>query len=385
MEQASEQHLQPGKWLAGAALGALAMYMLDPERGAARRAMSGQKLRELRRQGSGVLDNVVHGIGTRASEAGRTIRSAAAEAAAGAQQLAARGAAGAAQAAHQIAHQAEALSTPGASGAAAQGDGAAGALMQPVHQLIDQARGVAASLGSAAGSGGSAGMLAGKRVATLAGAALALYGLFGRRSTLGMAAGLAGLALLASRTGAAGSRSASRSGASLRSMLSSASPARPVVVEKTIRIDASPEQVFDLFANYENFPRYMSNVIEVRDLGERRSHWVVRGPAGTHFQWNAVLTESTRPRRLAWESEPGAEVEQTGSILFEPFRNGTRVTVHMSYRPPAGMVGHALASLLGSDPKKQMEEDLSRMKSLVERGALARHGEPLASGGSFLH
>jgi uncharacterized membrane protein len=169
-------------------------------------------------------------------------------------------------------------------------------------------------------------------------------------------------------------------------VLDGATHAQPVEVEKTIRIDAPSEQVFDLFANYENFPRFMSNVVEVRDLGNRRSHWVVKGPAGTEFAWNAVLTEHDRPSRLAWESEAGAEVEQSGSILFEPIHSGTRVTVHMSYRPPAGALGHAVASLLGRDPKRQMDEDLSRMKSLVERGAINQAGvRQGVSDGKFLH
>jgi uncharacterized membrane protein len=213
--------------------------------------------------------------------------------------------------------------------------------------------------------------------ATLAGATvLGLGGLMAPRSPVGMAMGLAGLALLVRASGRH----------PVRSMLGRAAPAQTVEVEKTIRIDASPEQVFDAFANYENFPRFMSNVVEVRDLGERRSHWIVKGPAGTQFAWNAVLTEHSRPRRLAWESEPGAEVEQTGAILFEPIHSGTRVTVRMSYRPPAGALGHAVASLLGSDPKRQMDEDLARMKSLVEGGTMYQTGSRQGiSENKFLH
>ncbi|MBC7455075.1 MAG: hypothetical protein H7335_15505 [Massilia sp.] len=150
-------------------------------------------------------------------------------------------------------------------------DGIAGAVMQPVQNLLQRMSG---------DSGG------GVRGASLAGgAALSLYGLVSRRSPLALAAGLAGVALLARGSGRR----------TMSNVLAAASLGRPVVVEKTIRIEASPEHVFDMFAHYENFPRYMSNVIEVRDLGERRSHWVVRGPAGTHFQWNAFLTEHSRP------------------------------------------------------------------------------------------
>jgi uncharacterized membrane protein len=130
----------------------------------------------------------------------------------------------------------------------------------------------------------------------------------------------------------------------------------------------------------------MSHVVEVRDLGHRRSHWVVKGPAGTEYEWDSVLTEQSRPHRLAWRSEPGAEIGQTGSIQFEPYRGGTRVIVRMSYSPPAGAIGHGLAVLLGADPKRQMDDDLARMKAFIEQRALppeaAQRGR---SSSRFLH
>lgn len=427
MDQSTEHDLQLGKWLAGAALGAVVMYMLDPDRGAPRRAQSGRALRKLGRRTGDVFDKVANGIGARAAQAGSAVRHAASETAEAVRQRAAEAAGSLRDSTGEVAatvrdavHGIGSRAADTASSYAGPGSSHGQASDSPVHDRAHEAiperdsgradarypdgsstaaahtdRGPGEKLDAslqAAGmriAGMASAVSSGSRNAALAGSALALYGLVARRTPLGFAAGLAGLALLASSagTGKQSSRSsAHRSSRPLRSLLGAANPARPVAVEKTIRIDASPEQVYDMFANYENFPRYMSNVIEVRDLGDRRSHWFVRGPAGTHFQWNARLTESSRPRRLAWESEPGAEVEQTGSILFEPFRNGTRVTVHMSYRPPAGAVGHALASLLGSDPKRQMDQDLARMKSLVERGAASQPaGAAHESGSKFLH
>jgi uncharacterized membrane protein len=154
---------------------------------------------------------------------------------------------------------------------------------------------------------------------------------------------------------------------------------------KSIHIDAAPDDVYDLWTHYENFPHFMSHVVEVRDLGRGRSHWVVRGPGGSEFEWNAVLTEQTRPHRLAWRSEAGAEIPQSGSIQFEPHRGGTRVTVHMSYSPPAGAIGHGLATLLGSDPKSQMDDDLARMKAFIERGAVPRDAARPRAGSRWLH
>ena len=101
--------------------------------------------------------------------------------------------------------------------------------------------------------------------------------------------------------------------------------------------------MFDLWAEYENFPRFMANVVEVRDLGSDLSHWTMKGPGGSTFEWDSILTEKDRPHTLAWRSVPGGEVEQRGEVYLEPFRGGTRATVRMSYVPPAGKAGQALA------------------------------------------
>jgi uncharacterized membrane protein len=203
-----------------------------------------------------------------------------------------------------------------------------------------------------------------------------------RRSPMGLILGLAGAALLA--------RGATNQ--PLRSLMSGRSLGlggmglnQTIDLEKSIHIDASPDEVYDMFANYENFPRFMSHVVEVRDLGRRRSHWTVKGPGGSEFEWNSIVTEQSRPHRLAWRTEPGAEIPQTGSIHLEPHRGGTDVTIRMSYTPPAGALGHGLATLLGSDPKSQMDEDLARMKAYIERGSIPREGAQPRSGSRFLH
>ncbi|MEM8513907.1 uncharacterized membrane protein/ElaB/YqjD/DUF883 family membrane-anchored ribosome-binding protein [Massilia sp. MP_M2] len=141
-----------------------------------------------------------------------------------------------------------------------------------------------------------------------------------------------------------------------------------VEVENSVFIDASPREVFDAWSDVENFPRFMSHVTEVRDLGHRRSHWVVRGPGGMEYAWNAVMTEQSRPDRLSWRSEPGSEIEQDGSVTFEPSNGGTRATVRISYTPPAGVLGHSVARMLGVDPQRQMDDDLAQMKAFIERG-----------------
>lgn len=144
---------------------------------------------------------------------------------------------------------------------------------------------------------------------------------------------------------------------------------RNVNIQKTINIAAPVEKVFEFWDNFQNFPKFMSNVREVQTKEEGKSHWVVAGPAGVPVEWDAEITERIPNKLIAWRTLPGAMVEHEGRVRFDPNPDGTsRVTVQMTYNPPAGVVGHAVASLFGADPKSEMDEDLNRMKTLIETG-----------------
>lgn len=146
---------------------------------------------------------------------------------------------------------------------------------------------------------------------------------------------------------------------------------RAVVVQKSIEIDAPVERVWDLWSHYENFPLFMRHIEEVRRTGEGRSHWVAVGPAGSRFEWDATTTVSVPNEVLAWCSAEGSAVENAGIVRFRPDPDGTtRIDVRISYNPPAGALGNAVASLFGTDPKRAMDEDMVRFKSLLEEGKI---------------
>jgi uncharacterized membrane protein len=193
------------------------------------------------------------------------------------------------------------------------------------------------------------------RAMTLLGGALTLYGVV-RRGPLGFAARTLGAGMLWSE---------------LRQPTVPAAPAgrerrRTVDIQKTLFIDAPPELVYEFWTDYENFPLFMSNVREVRDLGGGRSHWIVRGPGGVPIEWDAVLTEQVPGEMLAWRSRPGSMLENAGAVRFRREGEGTRVDLRLCYSPPAGGAGEAVAELLGADPRAKLNQDLGRLKSLLE-------------------
>jgi uncharacterized membrane protein len=150
-----------------------------------------------------------------------------------------------------------------------------------------------------------------------------------------------------------------------------------VPVEKTIRIGAPVQEVFAYWRNLENFPLWMSHVREVRYLGGDRFHWVVDGPAGVPIEWDSELLNVIDDREMTWRSVEGSEVQHTGRVRFEPDGEGTRVHVQLRYAPVGGVIGHLVARAFGVDPKSEMDDDLQRLRSLIETGRLPRDAAAL--------
>lgn len=379
------------RWLSGAAIGAAAMYLADPERGRRRRALATDKVRSVAHKTGDAINVASRDLGNRV----QGIR---------------------AQAGHMFSRRGpefddeimiarirkeigRVVSHPRAVKVTAQQGNIilhGAVLAREKEDLLSCVRAVAgvssiedrldapedgAGIPSLQGEGKQRSARAAvlrdswppglRALATAGGGVLGVYGLR-HRSLAGMAAAALGLGLLArGLTSAQGVRLAGK---------------RAISMDKSIYIDASPETVFDIWSQYEHFPRFMSHVQEVRDLGDGRSHWVVSGPGGTRLEWNALLTETRRPELLAWRSDPDASVQNEGTIHFEPEGDGTRVNVRMAYHPPAGAIGHAAASLFNGNPKRQMDDDLMRMKAFIETGIPPRDAaEPGRPTGAPLH
>jgi uncharacterized protein YndB with AHSA1/START domain len=149
--------------------------------------------------------------------------------------------------------------------------------------------------------------------------------------------------------------------------------------EKIIEIDAPVERVFDLFSDFESFPRWMRNIKEVRYTGRRYTRWTADAPLGSSVEWEAETTRFEPDRRIAWRTVRG-DVDTSGEVIFEETGRGTtRLRVVLGYDPPAGRLGTLVASLFGKNPETQLEEDLERFADVVEgrrRPGRAPDGEP---------
>ena len=195
---------------------------------------------------------------------------------------------------------------------------------------------------------------------------LLLYGLF-RGGFIGTMAKVGGLIL--------GARAFTN--LDYKTMTGQQSDFEAVRVRKSININAPVEEVYGLWSNFENFSRFMNNIEEIHDMGEGRSHWVVKGPAGSKVEFEAQMTQNVPNEVVAWETTPDSMVKHRGQVRFKENKQGqgTTVNVNMAYTPPAGVAGHAVAKLFGKDPKSEMDADLARMKTLLEQGQTSAGGQ----------
>ena len=144
------------------------------------------------------------------------------------------------------------------------------------------------------------------------------------------------------------------------------------LVGRTITVNRPREEVYRFWRDFRNLALFMENVESVRPDDGQTSHWTVKAPAGRTVEWDSVLTEEIPNELLAWESAPGADIRNTGRILFRdaPGGRGTQLTAEIVYDPPGGDLGKLIAKLFQREPKVQARRDLRRFKQLMETGEI---------------
>jgi uncharacterized membrane protein len=132
-------------------------------------------------------------------------------------------------------------------------------------------------------------------------------------------------------------------------------------IEQSIDVNAPISPVYNQWTQFEEFPEFMEGVEEVRQLDDRRLHWVGQC-AGHRHEWDAEIYEQVPDERIAWRSISGKRNE--GVVSFEPLSDArTRVRVRISFEPEgtAEKVGGALGIA-----SARVKGDLHRFKEFIE-------------------
>ena len=132
-------------------------------------------------------------------------------------------------------------------------------------------------------------------------------------------------------------------------------------VERSIDVDVPVQIAYNQWTQFEEFPRFMDAVEEVRQLDNTHLHWVAR-VAGRRKEWDAEITEQTPDQRIAWNSTSGAR--NAGVVTFHRIDDGrSRVMLQLDVEPE-GVVETA-GTAVGLF-EAEVEGDLERFKEFIE-------------------
>ncbi len=200
------------------------------------------------------------------------------------------------------------------------------------------------------------------------GGSLAFYGRK-RKNVIGTVLSLAGLSMVAGGVASI----------PIRRMIKRNREQDGIEVEKMIEIDAPLEEVYRFWSDYENLPRFMSHVRHVQALEGGRAHWRAGEMDDGELEWDTITTSQVPNELLSWRSPGDAPIRALGCARFRRTgRGGTRLSVHLSYAA-SGDLSRKTAKLLGEYPLQQLDEDLMRMRKLIEaRSARLRQEEEMA-------
>ncbi len=154
-----------------------------------------------------------------------------------------------------------------------------------------------------------------------------------------------------------------------------------VLIGRSVTIDRPRQELYAFWRDLERLPLFMQNIKSVSVTDAVRSHWVVDAPAGKTVEWDSTITADEPGRLIAWRSEEGASVRNSGQVEFRdsPDGRGTVVTVTLTYDPPGGRIGKMIATLFQKEPKVQARQDLRRFKQLMETGEISTAAAPDAA------
>jgi uncharacterized membrane protein len=139
-------------------------------------------------------------------------------------------------------------------------------------------------------------------------------------------------------------------------------------IRTTITVNAPRQFVYDTWRNLENLPHFLKHIKKVKVTDDIHSHWVLKTPGRVPaVEWDAEIIDQEDGRELSWRSLPGSMVETAGKINFADTLGATQVFIMITYRPPAGYIGSAIAKFLNPSLQRFIEDDIVKFKNYVER------------------
>jgi uncharacterized membrane protein len=133
------------------------------------------------------------------------------------------------------------------------------------------------------------------------------------------------------------------------------------VIEKSIEINVPVRAAYNQWTQFEEFPRFMEGVKQVRQIDDTHLHWKAE-IGGKEKEWNAEITEQIPDERIAWTSRGGAM--NAGVVTFHRLSDSkSKVMLQLEYDPQGFVenVGDTVGVVT-----QRIQGDLERFKTYIE-------------------
>jgi len=133
-------------------------------------------------------------------------------------------------------------------------------------------------------------------------------------------------------------------------------------IEQSIDVNVPVHSAYNQWTQFEEFPRFMEGVEEIRQLDDKRLHWRAN-VGGKEKEWDALITEQIPDQRIAWKNTTGAK--NAGVVTFHHISDKTtRVMLQLEYDPEGIIenVGDAIGVV-----SSRVRRDLERFKEYIEQ------------------
>jgi uncharacterized membrane protein len=139
------------------------------------------------------------------------------------------------------------------------------------------------------------------------------------------------------------------------------------IVEESIVIERSVEDVFAFYRDFRHLPDLLGDVVRIEATGERTSHWTVKAPLGFAIHWTIVVTDMRPNAFIAYQTEP-AVAPVRWEVSFSPGAEPGTTVVREVMSIPGGPIAAAALAAIGKPPASEMHANLKRLKELLETG-----------------
>ena len=144
-------------------------------------------------------------------------------------------------------------------------------------------------------------------------------------------------------------------------------------VQQSITILKPLHEVFEFCQDPENFPRFMKQLADIHVLSSSSSLWTWNSISGAPMHFEADIIAQIEDRMISWQTHETSKVQHAGSLWFQPVQNdqATEIQFQLLYRWAGGNMMQDFEELFGDDPTSMIQEDLRRLKQLLEAGEIA--------------